>query len=114
MVAVLLSTATSIYLTGALHEDGFVDVCVGFGGAKQALQVLQMMHDSRIGVYGALGIALLLAAKIASRAYLSSAQVMPALLLAHPLSRCLAVALIWRMNYICEAGKAKPLAQQMS
>src|SRR5215216_6030305 len=31
-VAVLLSTAATIYLTGAFHEDGFADMCDGFGG----------------------------------------------------------------------------------
>lgn len=113
-VAVLLSTAAGIYLTGAFHEDGFADVCDGFGGGVQATRVLEIMRDSRVGAYGAIGIALLLMTKIATLAYLPVAQVIPALLLAHPLSRCLAASLIWRMAYVREEGKVKPLAQQMS
>src|SRR6476660_1907869 len=31
-IAVLLSMIASILVTGAFHEDGFADVCDGFGG----------------------------------------------------------------------------------
>ena len=113
-LAVLLSTAAGIYLTGALHEDGFADVCDGFGGAMQQQRVLEIMRDSRLGAFGVIGIVLLLGTKIVCLAYLPVVQVVPALLLAHPLSRCFAAVLIWRMDYVREEGKAKPLAQQMS
>jgi len=113
-LAVLLSTAVGIYLTGALHEDGFADVCDGFGGSMQPQRILEIMRDSRIGAFGSIGIVLLLATKIVSLVYLPPAQVIPALLLAHPWSRCCAAGLIWRMDYVREEGKAKPLAQQMS
>ena len=114
VVAVLLSTAAGIYLTGAFHEDGFADVCDGFGGGMQASRILDIMRDSRVGAYGVIGVVMLLSLKIAALASLPARQVMPALLLAHPLSRCLATGLIWRMAYVREEGKAKPLAQQMS
>jgi adenosylcobinamide-GDP ribazoletransferase len=114
MIAVLLSTAVGIYLTGALHEDGFADVCDGFGGGMQASQVMEIMRDSRIGAYGMVGMTLLLALKVASLSYLPAMQVVPALLLAHPLSRGLACSLIWRMDYVRQEGKAKSLAQQMN
>jgi len=113
-LAVLLSTAAGIYLTGALHEDGFADVCDGFGGAMQPQRVLEIMRDSRLGAFGVIGIVLLLASKIVALVYLPVGQVVPALLLAHPMSRCFAAGLIWRMDYVREEGKAKPLAQQMS
>jgi len=114
LVAVLLSTAAGIYLTGAFHEDGFADVCDGFGGGMQATRVLEIMRDSRVGAYGVIGVVLLLALKLATLASLPAWQVAPALLLAHPVSRCLAAGLIWRMDYVREEGKVKPLAQQMS
>ena len=114
LLAVMLSTVAGIYLTGAFHEDGFADVCDGFGGGMQPQRILDIMRDSRVGAYGAIGIVAMLAIKITTLASLPVAQVIPALLLAHPLSRCLAAALIWRMDYVREEGKAKPLAQQMS
>jgi|SRR5450830_442843 len=114
VVAVLLSTAAGIYLTGAFHEDGFADVCDGFGGGMQPARILEIMRDSRVGAYGVIGVVMLVGLKLAALASLPSIQVMPALLLAHPVSRCLAAGLIWRMEYVREEGKAKPLAQQMS
>lgn len=113
-VAVLLSTIAGIYLTGAFHEDGFADVCDGFGGGITQQRVLEIMQDSRVGAYGAIGIALLLALKCVLLSSLPGGQVVIALLLAHPLSRLLATTLIWKLDYAKAQGKAKPLAQQMS
>lgn len=113
-VAVLLSTAAGVWLTGAFHEDGFADVCDGFGGGVTAERVLEIMKDSRVGAYGAIGICLLLLGKLALLASLPAGQVAYALLLAHPLSRLLSCSLIWRLDYARQEGKAKPLAQHMS
>ncbi|TFV95229.1 adenosylcobinamide-GDP ribazoletransferase [Oxalobacteraceae bacterium OM1] len=113
-VAVLLSTAAGIYATGAFHEDGFADTCDGFGGGMTPARVLEIMKDSRIGAYGAIGIGLLLAMKCATLAALPRTTTAGALLLAHPLSRLASVALIWRLAYVKDEGKAKPLAQRMS
>jgi adenosylcobinamide-GDP ribazoletransferase len=113
-IAVLLSTAAGIYLTGALHEDGFADTCDGFGGGYTPERVLEIMKDSRIGAYGAIGIGLLIAIKCVALISLPAWSVVAALLLAHPLSRLASAALIWRLQYVKAAGKAKPLAQEMS
>ncbi|SNS71189.1 cobalamin-5'-phosphate synthase [Noviherbaspirillum humi] len=113
-VAVLLSTAFGIWITGAFHEDGFADMCDGFGGGMTAQRVFEIMKDSRIGAYGAIGIVLMLLAKCVALWSLPPQAVAPALLAAHPLSRLMSAALIWRMRYAKEEGKAKPLGQAMS
>ncbi|MBC7685477.1 MAG: adenosylcobinamide-GDP ribazoletransferase [Bdellovibrionales bacterium] len=113
-VAVLLSMAASIYLTGAFHEDGFADMCDGFGGGMTRERVLEIMKDSRIGTYGAVGAGLLLALKFILLSRLAPASVIAALLVAHPLSRLAAASLIWKLEYARDDGKAKPLAQEMS
>ncbi|SFV17603.1 adenosylcobinamide-GDP ribazoletransferase [Pseudoduganella namucuonensis] len=113
-VAALLSTAAGIYATGAFHEDGFADMCDGFGGGMTRERVLEIMKDSRIGAYGAIGIICLLAVKCAALAMLPPATAVAALALAHPLSRLAATSLIWRMEYARAEGKAKPMAQEMS
>lgn len=113
-VAVLLSTAAGIYLTGAFHEDGFADMCDGFGGGMTRERVMEIMKDSRIGTYGALGMALLVALKCTVLSMLAPGTAVAALLLAHPVSRLAAAALIWRLAYARDEGKAKPLAQHMS
>ena len=113
-VAVLLATVASIWLTGAFHEDGFADVCDGFGGGLTPERVLDIMRDSRVGAYGAIGIGLMLLLKVLLLTHLPAAWVAPALLLAHPTSRLLSCSLIWRLHYARQEGKAKPLAQHMS
>ena len=113
-VAVLLSMIAGILLTGAFHEDGFADVCDGFGGGLNAQRVLDIMRDSRVGAYGAMGAALMLLCKFVLLVSLPTVLVVPALLLAHPLSRLLSCSLIFCLEYARLEGKAKPLAQHMS
>lgn len=113
-VAALLAIAAGIYITGAFHEDGFADMCDGFGGGLTRERVLEIMKDSRIGAYGAIGIGLLLVLKCLVLAALPPGAVIAALFFAHPLSRLAAAALIWKMEYARAEGKAKPLAQEMT
>jgi adenosylcobinamide-GDP ribazoletransferase len=113
-IAVLLSTIAGIYLTGAFHEDGFADTCDGFGGGTTPERVLEIMKDSRIGAYGAIGIMLMLILKVTTLNSLSPPAGVAALLIAHPFSRLMASMLVWRMDYVKMNGKAKPIAQQMS
>lgn len=60
---VIASMIAGILVTGAFHEDGFADVCDGFGGGWTKEKILDIMKDSRIGAYGAIGLILLLASK---------------------------------------------------
>ncbi|MDP5008260.1 MAG: adenosylcobinamide-GDP ribazoletransferase [Glaciimonas sp.] len=113
-IAIVLATVASIYITGAFHEDGFADMCDGFGGSQTPARVLEIMKDSRIGAYGAIGIGGMLALKCLTLALLPPTMVIAALFVAHPLSRLAATTLIWRMEYARAEGKAKPLAQKMS
>jgi len=59
--AAALALATTMLITGAMHEDGLADTADGLGG-KTRQQKLDIMRDSRIGTFGAcaLGISLLL------------------------------------------------------
>ena len=51
-----LATSALVAATGALHEDGLADVADGFGGGATRAMKLDIMRDSRIGAYGALGV----------------------------------------------------------
>jgi adenosylcobinamide-GDP ribazoletransferase len=113
-VAALLSTALGILLTGAFHEDGFADVCDGMGGGYTAERTLEIMKDSRVGAFGAIGIMLMLALKVAALASLPAWTAAAGLLAAHPSSRLLSGSLIRLMAYARHEGKAKPLATRMS
>ncbi|MEZ4712276.1 MAG: adenosylcobinamide-GDP ribazoletransferase [Caldilineaceae bacterium] len=115
-IALLLSMAASIWITGAFHEDGFADFCDGFGGGWSQEQVLTIMKDSRIGTYGAVGIGMLLALKFYTLAALPAALIPWVLVAGHSLSRLASVSLVYTHEYVREdmLSKAKPLAVRMS
>lgn len=115
-VAMTLSLAATVGLTGALHEDGFADVCDGLGGGRDCEQALAIMKDPRLGAFGAVGLVLLLALKlgaligIADRA--GSPWLPAAVLLAgHGVSRLLATIPIQVLPYVSGAGaRSTPFA----
>ncbi|MEM7710269.1 MAG: adenosylcobinamide-GDP ribazoletransferase [Pseudomonadota bacterium] len=53
-----LALATSVTVTGALHEDGLADVADGFWGGFDPARRLEIMRDSRVGSYGVIALAL--------------------------------------------------------
>ncbi|MBS1160456.1 MAG: adenosylcobinamide-GDP ribazoletransferase [Proteobacteria bacterium] len=115
-VAVLLSMATTIYATGAFHEDGLADTVDGLGGGWDKLRILEIMKDSRVGSYGVVATVLALLGKFTLLAALDSALVPFALLAGHALSRFCAVVLLASLDYVREdlQSKAKPLATRLS
>ncbi len=115
-VAVGLSMAATLLLTGGFHEDGFADSCDGLGGHVSRERALEIMKDSRIGAYGAMGLVLMLGLKAATLTALPLMWALPALLFAHTASRSAAVWLIRVLPYAGDVAhaKAKPLAQRVS
>jgi adenosylcobinamide-GDP ribazoletransferase len=112
-VASGLSLAATLLLTGAFHEDGFADLCDGFGSGAPRERVLEIMRDSRIGAFGAIGLALMLTLKWQSVAALPAqpAWLVPALVFAaHAVSRGASGTLMTTLAYVSGQGKAKPLA----
>jgi adenosylcobinamide-GDP ribazoletransferase len=88
LLAATVALATTIWLTGALHEDGLADVADGFGGGRTREDKLRIMRDPRIGSYGALALVLGLLARTGALAALAApADVMAALVAAGAGSR---------------------------
>ncbi|MBV8254327.1 MAG: adenosylcobinamide-GDP ribazoletransferase [Chitinophaga sp.] len=112
-LTVLLALSVSIWVTGAFHEDGFADMCDGFGGGWTKERILEIMKDSRIGTYGMLGLLMLMAAKLVSLMYLPIHIMMLAIIAAQPLSRFTALTIIYTQRYVREDedSKAKPIAK---
>lgn len=114
-VAILISMAGSILLTGAFHEDGFADVCDGFGGGWTRDKILSIMKDSRIGAYGAIGIILVLFTKFSSLNEIPSEKIAISLLVGHVLSRLMAVSTMHTLTYVREdeSSKSKPITKSL-
>lgn len=113
-IAVLLSMAGSILITGAFHEDGFCDTCDGFGGGYTKEKILEIMKDSRIGSYGAVGITLMLLAKFIALNQIDIKYIPLLFIAAHSISRLTSVSLLFSMKYVSGEGKSKPIAVAMN
>ncbi len=114
-IALLLSMAATLLVTGAFHEDGLADAVDGFGGGWTKPQVLAIMKDSRIGSYGAIAIGLMLLAKFNALYELPDAWIAPAIVAAHAASRFCSTTLIHALDYVRDddSSRAKPLAVRM-
>jgi adenosylcobinamide-GDP ribazoletransferase len=115
-LAVGLAMSASLLLTGALHEDGFADACDGFGGGASRESILAIMKDSRVGAYGAIGIAMMLGLKWVTLQSLPRAALPLLFIAAHMMSRWCATGLIWRLQYARTDpdAKSRPFAGGMS
>jgi adenosylcobinamide-GDP ribazoletransferase len=120
-IAVLFSMGSTIWLTGAFHEDGFADVCDGFGGGWTKEKILDIMKDSRLGTYGVIGLILLLAIKFIATIQVSSdvnaIVILGTFVVAQSLSRFAAIIVVFKHTYArnpdskagpAVAEKAKP------
>jgi adenosylcobinamide-GDP ribazoletransferase len=134
-IALIVSMIAGILTTGAFHEDGFADVCDGFGGGWTKEKILLIMKDSAIGAYGAIGLVLLFLLKFQTlynlvslpqtcnlycfASSLSLGSVTCILLLfisAHSVSRLAAVSIVFTHQYSREdaSSKSKPIAQKFT
>lgn len=115
-VAVGLMMGASLLVTGAFHEDGFADACDGFGGGTTRDRVLTIMKDSRVGVYGVVGIGMMIALKWVTLISLPRAAFPVVVVGAHMVSRWCATSLIWRLQYLRTDAdaKSKPIGDGLS
>jgi adenosylcobinamide-GDP ribazoletransferase len=90
-----------VILTGAHHLDGLIDTCDGVIAGKSKDERLAIMSDSQVGAFGIVGAILLLLLKYVS---LSSAAILPALLLMPTLSRWTMVSIIFTFPYAKSSG----------
>lgn len=104
VVAVLLSLAATLLLTGAFHEDGLADAADGLGGGLTRERALEIMRDSRIGTYGTVTLGTVLALKVALLASVTPGQAVALLMAGHALGRMAAVHVIATTRYARDVG----------
>lgn len=93
-----------LVITGALHEDGLADCLDGLGGGRDRVRALEIMRDSRIGAYGALGLGGVLALQAVA---LSTAPLeigIGAILIGHTQSRAMMAHALGQTRYIRKRG----------
>lgn len=125
---IIASMITGLFVTGAFHEDGFADVCDGFGGGWTREKILHIMKDSRIGAFGAIGLMAILSSKFVllaalpgyspdllhpgSPVFFTYRWFILAVIAAHSVSRLMPVLVMQRGTYAADPdlSKARPLA----
>lgn len=90
-----------VVLTGAHHLDGLMDTFDGVIAGKTKRERLAIMSDTRIGTFGIISAILVLLVKYIS---LSSASILPALLLMPTLSRWTMVNAVFLFPYAKRSG----------
>lgn len=129
-IGILASMIAGIFTTGAFHEDGFADVCDGFGGGWTKEKILLIMKDSRIGAFGAIGLLGILGSKFlllkelpsftpelthpTSLIFYNYRYFILAVIGAHSVSRLMPIFVIqWRENVTDnEHNKSKPVTSR--
>jgi len=101
-----VSTALTLFawviFTRALHLDGFMDACDGLFGGFNTERRLEIMRDSRVGVFGVAGGVMILLTQYA--ALVSSLNILAALFLANTLGRWVSPLVIHAFPYARDGG----------
>jgi adenosylcobinamide-GDP ribazoletransferase len=94
-------------LSGGLHLDGLADTLDGMAGHRTPEQRLEIMRDSRIGGFGALGLALFLIAEYVTLNSIPQENIPQTLVLSAVLSRWAMVTAIHVYPYARSTGLGK-------
>ncbi|OGN88255.1 MAG: cobalamin 5'-phosphate synthase [Chloroflexi bacterium RBG_13_46_14] len=96
-----------VIITGAMHLDGFADTCDGLAGNKPAEERWKVMHDSRTGAFGVVGLILLLLMKFLLLNSIPQASVTPILILMPVIGRWTMVYALAMYQYARNEGLGK-------
>lgn len=110
LLAAIISTAATLWVTGAMHEDGLADVADALLGQHDTQKSLQIMKDSNIGVYAALTLLVVVAGKISlitAVALVHFEVVLVVLPAAHVLSRMWALTVAQWLVHVGLEGQSK-------
>lgn len=106
--------ALNIFLTGALHCDGFTDTMDGILSGRKRERILEIMKDSRVGAHGAATLMLLLIGKFAMFADIEASFALTALFLMPVISRCCMSCAVVNFPYARKEGMGKAFHEYSS
>lgn len=113
LVAAVLATGLTAWLTGALHEDGLADTVDGLAAGADRERILEVMKDSRLGGSGAMALVGALTGKVLLLGLIGAsagwAGAVAALVAGHTVSRGLALAIVATLPNIGREGMSKSL-----
>ncbi len=111
LVVDALLVAFLAVISGAMHLDGFADTCDGLAGHRTAEERWQVMHDSRAGAFGIVGVVLILLVKYVSLSSIPADAMMMTLILMPVISRWTMAYAIFAYPYARPDGLGKAFKQ---
>jgi len=106
-ISIVMVLIASAVLTGALHLDGFGDVCDGFFGGKSKEKVLSIMSDSWMGAFGVIGLVSFFLLKFVLLINVPQKILPGALIVMVIFARWVQVLACYKFDYVRDQGKAK-------
>jgi adenosylcobinamide-GDP ribazoletransferase len=103
----ILLIVALVIITGAMHLDGLADTCDGMAGHRSVEERWKVMHDSRTGAFGVVGIVLILLAKYVSLNSIPAHHMTAVLLFTPVVSRWAMVYAIFAFRYARPEGLGK-------
>jgi adenosylcobinamide-GDP ribazoletransferase len=110
---VLCAIIFTAFITNGFHEDGFADAFDGFGGGWTKERTLEIMRDSRIGVYGVLALIFLILGKLNFLSLLPQGQIWRWLIVGHAAARWTILPLCAWLPYARAEGQGRLVAGQV-
>ncbi len=103
----ILLIITLVIITGGMHLDGLSDTCDGIAGHKTIEERWKIMHDSRAGAFGVVGIVIILLMQYVCLTNIPSDKMTPVLLFMPVVSRWAIVFSIFAYPYSRPSGLGK-------
>lgn len=112
--ATLLALLAAVLVTGGFHEDGLADASDGMGAHVARERRLEIFKDSRVGTYGALAVAFMVAFPLVTLTPLDGEEFCRAALCGHVLGRWSTLPQSWLLPAAADEGsgslvRASPL-----
>jgi adenosylcobinamide-GDP ribazoletransferase len=101
-------------LSGAIHLDGLADTADALGAGSDRARALEILRDSRIGVFGAIALFFALGLKVLSLASLFGKPRLAALILAPALGRWALVVVSFKIDYLRTNGAGSAMLGRRS
>ncbi|WP_238882207.1 adenosylcobinamide-GDP ribazoletransferase [Clostridium sp. YIM B02551] len=101
-ISIFITVISHVVITGAIHIDGLGDTIDGIFSGRSKEKILEIMKDSRVGTFGALGIIFLIVGKISTLSSINPIEVYKGIILAPIISRTLITLLMYKRKYARE------------
>lgn len=101
-ISIFITVISHVAITGAIHIDGLGDTIDGIFSGREKERILEIMKDSRVGTFGALGIIFLIVGKIITLSSINAIEIYKAIIIAPIISRTLITFLMYKRKYARE------------